>query len=113
MQIPRRKPPVDEKVQHKDDSKLQNPAKKTTANAPSDDADKAMKKHPPTVKRTSGISNPNVTNLVKVPPNSKKLTDASNSWTTLPPSLAKLGKVWLFINTSNMVLLYTSIRDKS
>lgn len=94
MQTPRQKPPVDEKASHKDDSKIQNPARKSTASAPSDDADKAVKKHPPTVKRASGVlSNPNVTNLVKIPPNSKKLTDASNWWTSLPPSLAKLGKV--------------------
>uniref|UniRef100_A0A0A9D3J9 Uncharacterized protein n=1 Tax=Arundo donax TaxID=35708 RepID=A0A0A9D3J9_ARUDO len=70
---PRRKPPVDEKVSHKDDSMTQKAARKSTASAPSDDADKTIKKHPPTVKRTSGVlSNSNVTNLVKIPPNSKK-----------------------------------------
>lgn len=72
---PRRKPQVDEKASHKDDIKIPNPARKSTASAPapSVDADKAMKKHPPTVKRTSGVlSNPNVTNLVKIPPNGKK-----------------------------------------
>ena len=96
MQTPRRKPPVNEKVTHKDDSKIHNPARKSTSSAPAPpvDADKAPKKHPPTLKRTSGgLSNPNVTNLVKIPPNSKKLTDVGNSWASLPPSLAKLGKV--------------------
>jgi hypothetical protein len=94
MQTPRRKTPVDEKVSHKDDSVIQKAARKSTASAPSDDADKAVKKHTPTVKRISGVlGNSNATNLVKVPPNSKKLTDASTSWTSLPPSLAKLGKV--------------------
>jgi hypothetical protein len=92
MQTPRRKSPVDQKVPPKDDS--QKAARKSTASAPSDDADKAAKKHIPTVKRTSGVlGNSNVTNLVKIPPNRKKLTDISTSWTSLPPSLAKLGKV--------------------
>jgi hypothetical protein len=116
MQTPRRKSPVDEKVPHKDDS--QKAARKSTASAPSDDADKAVKKHIPTVKRTSGVlGNSNVTNLVKVPPNSKKLTDISTSWTSLPPSLAKLGKVWLkFIDTINMVLnscFHSSLKDQA
>jgi hypothetical protein len=96
MQTPRRKPPVDEKASHEDDSKIHNPARKSISSAPAPavDVDKAQKKHPPTLKRTSGVlSNPNATNLVKIPPNSKKLTDASNSWASLPPSLAKLGKV--------------------
>ena len=96
MQTPRRKPPVNEKVSHKDDSKIHNPARKSTSSAPAPpvDADKVPKKHPPTLKRTSaGLSNPNVTNFVKIPPHSKKLTDVGNSWASLPPSLAKLGKV--------------------
>ena len=96
MQTPRRKQPVDEKVSHKDDSKIHNLARKSTSSAPTPavDAEKAPKKHPTTLKRPSGVlSNPNATNLVKIPPNSKKLTDASSSWTSLPPSLAKLGKV--------------------
>jgi len=95
---------MDEKVSHRDDSVIQKAARKSTASAPSDDADKTVKKHTP-VKRTSGVlGNSNVTNLVKIPPNSKKLTDASTSWTSLPPSLAKLGKVWQkFIDTIGLV----------
>ena len=105
IQTPRRKSPMDEKVSHRDDSVIQKAARKSTASAPSDDADKTVKKHTPIVKRTSGVlDNSNVTNLVKIPPNSKKLTDASTSWTSLPPSLAKLGKVWQkFIDTIGLV----------
>ena len=108
MQTPRRKSPMDEKVSHRDDSVIQKAARKSTASAPSDDADKTVKKHTP-VKRTSGVlGNSNVTNLVKIPPNSKKLTDASTSWTSLPPSLAKLGKVWQkFIDTIGLVLNFS------
>jgi hypothetical protein len=53
-----------------------------------------VNKHSSPIRRTSGVlSNPNITNLVKVAANNKKLTDANTSWTALPPSLAKLGKV--------------------
>jgi len=114
---PRRKSPMDEKVSHRDDSVIQKAARKSTASAPSDDADKTVKKHTP-VKRTSGVlGNSNVTNLVKIPPNSKKLTDASTSWTSLPPSLAKLGKVWQkFIDTIGLVLnfsLHNILKDQA
>ena len=117
IQTPRRKSPMDEKVSHRDDSVIQKAARKSTASAPSDDADKTVKKHTP-VKRTSGVlGNSNVTNLVKIPPNSKKLTDASTSWTSLPPSLAKLGKVWQkFIDTIGLVLnfsLHNILKDQA
>ncbi|XP_062192079.1 uncharacterized protein LOC133895634 [Phragmites australis] len=90
---PRRKPAAEEKPLHKDDSKIQTPPRKSSASAPPDDSDKGVVKHSSPIRRTSGVlSNPNITNLVKIAANSKKLTDASTSWTALPPSLAKLGK---------------------
>ncbi|VAI34676.1 unnamed protein product [Triticum turgidum subsp. durum] len=113
---PRRKPPVNEKVSHKDDSKIHNPARKSTSSAPAPpvDADKVPKKHPPTLKRTSGgLSNPNVTNLVKIPPNSKKLTDVGNSWASLPPSLAKLGKELLKYRESAQVAAVEAMQEAS
>ncbi|CAD6224234.1 unnamed protein product [Miscanthus lutarioriparius] len=109
---PRRKSLVDEKVPHKDDS--QKAARKSTASAPSDDVDKAVKKHIPTVKRTSGVlGNSNVTNLVKIPPNSKKLTDISTSWTSLPPSLAKLGKELLKYRESAQIAAVEAMQEAS
>ncbi|KAK8460153.1 hypothetical protein SEVIR_2G284700v4 [Setaria viridis] len=111
---PRRKTPVDEKVSRKDDSVIQKAARKSTASAPSDDADKAVKKHTPTVKRTSGVlGNSNATNLVKIPPNSKKLTDASTSWTSLPPSLAKLGKELLKYRESAQMAAVEAMQEAS
>lgn len=93
-QTPRRKPLVEEKPLHKDDSKVQTPPRKSSASAPSDDSEKIVNKPSSPLRRTSGVSsNTNITNLVKIASNSKKLTDASASWTSLPPSLAKLGKV--------------------
>lgn len=38
-------------------------------------------------------------NLVKISVNNRRLTDASVSWTSLPSSLAKLGKVQAFFNS--------------
>lgn len=93
-QTPRRKSVAEEKPLHKDDSKVQTPPRKSSASAPADDSEKAVNKPYSPIRRTSGVlSNPNITNLVKVATNSKKLTDANASWTALPPSLAKLGKV--------------------
>ncbi|CAN6182961.1 unnamed protein product [Urochloa humidicola] len=111
---PRRKSLLDEKVPQKDDSVIQKSARKSTASAPSDDADKAVKKHTPTVKRTSGVlGNSNVTNLVKIPPSSKKLTDASASWTSLPPSLAKLGKELLRYRESAQMAAVEAMQEAS
>ncbi|GJN15570.1 hypothetical protein PR202_gb02493 [Eleusine coracana subsp. coracana] len=90
---PRRKSVAEEKPAPKDDSKIQTPPRKSSASAPSDDSDRVVNKHSSPIRRTSGVlSNPNITNLVKVSSNNKKMTDANTSWTALPPSLAKLGK---------------------
>jgi hypothetical protein len=85
---------AEEKPVHKDDNKIQTPPRKSSASAPSDDSDRVVNKHSSPIRRTSSVlSNPNITNLVKVASNNKKLTDANTSWTALPPSLGKLGKV--------------------
>ena len=95
-QTPRRRPPADEKPTHKDDTKIQTPPRKSTASAPSDDSDRTVNKHLSPIRRSTVVlSNSNMTSLVKIATNSKKLTDPSTSWTSLPPPLAKLGKVWL------------------
>jgi hypothetical protein len=117
MQTPRRKSPVDEKVApHKDDNS-QKAARKSTTSAPASDdaADKAVKKkHIPTAKRTSGgLGNWSVTNLVKIPPSSRKLADVSASWTSLPPSLAKLGKVFAKIHGDNRYRFRNSSKDQA
>ncbi|OAY73906.1 hypothetical protein ACMD2_01261 [Ananas comosus] len=89
---PRRKPPTDEKLPHKEDNKVQSHSKKSTSNSSSEDPDK-LTKRPSIIKRNSESSNSgNLANLVKVVPSSKRLTDSSISWASLPPSLTKLGK---------------------
>uniref|UniRef100_A0A804MPV9 Uncharacterized protein n=1 Tax=Zea mays TaxID=4577 RepID=A0A804MPV9_MAIZE len=114
---PRRKSPVDEKVApHKDDNS-QKAARKSTTSAPASDdaADKAVKKkHIPTAKRTSGgLGNWSVTNLVKIPPSSRKLADVSASWTSLPPSLAKLGKELLRHRESAQIAAVEAMQEAS
>lgn len=96
VQTPRRKSLAEEKPSNKDDSKILTPPRKSSASAPADDSDKVVNnKLSSPIRRTSGVlNNPNVTNLVKVAASNRKLTDASASWTTLPPSLVKLGKVF-------------------
>ncbi|XP_047071121.1 nucleolar and coiled-body phosphoprotein 1-like [Lolium rigidum] len=90
---PRRKPPPDEKLSHKDDTKIQTPPRKSTSSALSDDSDRTINKYLSPIRRSSGVlGNTNMTNLVKIAANNKKLTDPSTSWTSLPPPLAKLGK---------------------
>ncbi|KAL5219970.1 hypothetical protein ABZP36_024683 [Zizania latifolia] len=111
---PRRKPLAEEKPLHKDDSKIQTPPRKSSASAPSDDSDKVVNKHSSPIRRTSGVlSNPNITNLVRIASNSKKLTDASPSWTSLSPSLAKLGKELLKYRDAAQMAAIEAIQEAS
>ncbi|KAF0901110.1 hypothetical protein E2562_037967 [Oryza meyeriana var. granulata] len=111
---PRRKPLAEEKPLHKDDSKIQTPPRKSSASAPSDDSDKIVNKPSSPMRRVSGVlSNPNITNLVKIASNSKKLTDASTSWTALPTSLAKLGKELLKYRDAAQMAAVEAIQEAS
>ncbi|XP_031273548.1 uncharacterized protein LOC116132007 isoform X2 [Pistacia vera] len=77
----------------KEENKFQVSTKKVPANGTLDDQEKSNKLRT-TIGRKSGELNNNGLpgNLVKVPINSKRLTDGSVSWTALPSSLSKLGK---------------------
>ncbi|XP_050212396.1 uncharacterized protein LOC126663608 isoform X2 [Mercurialis annua] len=68
--------------------------KKVTANGNSDDQEKSNKPRTPIGKKSSGdlANNGFPGNLVKVPINSRKLTEGNVTWSSLPFSLAKLGK---------------------
>ncbi|XP_044499772.1 uncharacterized protein LOC123221126 [Mangifera indica] len=68
-------------------------SKKVPANGTVNDQEKSNKTRT-TIGRKSGELNNNGLpgNLVKVPINSRRLTDGSVSWTALPSSLSKLGK---------------------
>lgn len=108
MQVPRIKPPSNEKYLSKEDNKVQTPVKKGTANAALDDSDRSNKQWSSIIKKTQeATNNLNVANLVKFVSNSKRWTDGSVSWASLPPSLTKVGKVCYVIscNMKNFRLL--------
>lgn len=67
--------------------------KKVTVNGNLDDQEKSNKLRASIGKKPSGDNNGFPGNLVKVSINSRKLTDGSVSWSSLPSSVAKLGKV--------------------
>lgn len=71
--------------------------KKVTGNGNSNDQNRADKQRTSLGKKSSGelASNGIPGNMVRVPINSRKLTEASVSWASLPTSLVKLGKVVL------------------
>ncbi|KAF8393757.1 hypothetical protein HHK36_019955 [Tetracentron sinense] len=92
--VPRKKPLTNDKLSSKEDTKVQMPAKKVTANGALDDPDKSNKQRTSVGKKTSAEVAPNGLpgNLVKVVLSNRRLTDGSFSWSSLPSSLAKLGK---------------------
>lgn len=78
----------------KDDSKAQMSIKKMNGNGALDDVEKSNKQRSAVGKKSSEVNNHGLPgNLVKVFLNSKRLTEGSVSWSSLPSSLAKLGKV--------------------
>lgn len=107
MQVPQRKPSTSEKLLLKEDNKVQTPARKSSASSTLEDPDRSNKQPAPVIRRTSEAThNTSFGNLVKVVPGSRKWTDGSVSWASLPFSLAKLGKVW-FISILKYILCMT------
>ncbi|KAL5990855.1 hypothetical protein ACLOJK_011760 [Asimina triloba] len=93
-QTPRRKSIANDKPSSKEENKVQMPAKKGIANGSLDDSDKSSKPKTSVVKKPSEVANSGFPgNLVKVATSNRRLTDGSAPWASLPPSLAKLGKV--------------------
>lgn len=83
----------------KDDRKGQISAKKLNGNGALDDLEKSNKQRSTVGKKSSDVNNHGLPgNLVKVLPNSKRVTEGSVSWSSLPSSLAKLGKVFLLLS---------------
>ena len=68
--------------------------KKVMSNGMLDDQEKPNKPRTYVGKKSGELSNNGALgNLVKVPINSKRLTDGTVSWGSLPSSLSRLGKV--------------------
>ncbi|KAJ1410487.1 hypothetical protein SESBI_21988 [Sesbania bispinosa] len=77
----------------KEDHKTQISIKKGVANGTIEEQEKSSKPRISIGKKSSEVSNTGFPgNLVKVSPNSKKVTDASVQWASLPSSIAKLGR---------------------
>ena len=80
----------------KEENKIQTPTKKNVANGSLDEQDKSNKLRTTAGKKSSEHANNGFPgNLVKVSINSRRLTEGSVSWSSLPSSLAKFGKVKL------------------
>lgn len=96
----------------KEENKAQMSTKRVTTNGDLVDPDKLIKQRTSVGKKTQGdIANHGLPgNLVKVSYSNRRITDASASWTSLPSSLAKLGKVGFFevINLPNQMYLSAS-----
>ncbi|XP_054812070.1 uncharacterized protein LOC129313149 [Prosopis cineraria] len=77
----------------KEEHKAQTSLKKVIANGTPESQEKSSKLRASLGKKSSELSSNGLPgNLVKVSLNSKKVTDASVQWASLPSSLAKLGK---------------------
>ncbi|KAJ6734220.1 hypothetical protein OIU79_001469 [Salix purpurea] len=77
----------------KEENKFQISTKKNVANGSLDEQDKSNKLRTSVGKKSSEHANNGLPgNLVKVSINSRRLTEGSVSWSSLPSSLAKLGK---------------------
>ena len=95
QQVPRRKLPANEKPLLKEENKIQNSSKKGNLTRAVEDPDQLRKHRSPVVKKTADVMNSlNLGNFVKVvPSSSRRWKDGSVSWSSLPSSLAELGKV--------------------
>ncbi|KAK1294928.1 hypothetical protein QJS10_CPA16g00084 [Acorus calamus] len=110
--VPRRKPST-EKLSSKEESKIQVPARKSITNGALDDSDKMNKPRTPVIKKPSDVAHNGIpNNLVKVALN-KRWTDGSLSWTSLPPSLTKLGKEVFKYRDSAQMAAIEAMREAS
>lgn len=77
----------------KEENKIQKSIKKVIGDGTKEEQDKSSKQRNSFGKKSSEAGFPG--NLVKVSINSKKVTDASVQWTSLPSSISKLGRVYI------------------
>lgn len=103
QQVSRRESPTTKKLSLKDETKVQNSSKKGNASIAVNDPDKVRKHRDPVVNKTTDVAySINLGNLVKVVHNSsRRWTDGSVSWASLPSPLAELGKVPISCSSSS------------
>lgn len=79
----------------KEEYKTQTSIKKVVADGNVEEQEKSSKPRKSIGKKSSEVSNSGFPgDLVKFSPKSKKVTDASVQWASLPSSIAKLGRVY-------------------
>lgn len=79
----------------KEEHKTPISTKKVVANGTMEEQEKSSKQRVSVGKKSSEVSNTGFPgNLVRVFPSSRRVTDASVQWASLPSSIAKLGKVY-------------------
>lgn len=76
----------------KEENKIKKSTKKVIGDGTMEEHEKSSKPRNSFGKKSSEAGFPG--NMVKVSINSKKVTDASVQWTSLPSSVAKLGRVY-------------------
>lgn len=78
----------------KEEQKGQTSIKKATTNGTTEEQEKSSKQRTSIGKKSAEVSNSGLLgNLVKVSLSSRKVTDASVPWASLPSSISKLGRV--------------------
>ncbi|KAJ8493510.1 hypothetical protein OPV22_015231 [Ensete ventricosum] len=111
---PRQKSSMDEKLLPKEECKIQSPVTKGITSAAEDDSEKSAKHKTSVVKKSPKSCNSlNLANLVKVVPTSRKRTDDSISWASLPSSLVKLGKELLKYKDAAQLAAVEAIQEAS
>ncbi|OAY37741.1 uncharacterized protein DDB_G0284459 isoform X1 [Manihot esculenta] len=87
--------------------------KKVAANGNLDGQEKSNKQRASVGKKSSGDNNGFPGNLVKVSINSRKLTEGSVSWNSLPSSVAKLGKEVMKLRDSAQTAAIEAMQEAS
>ncbi|KAL5130062.1 hypothetical protein HKD37_12G033224 [Glycine soja] len=91
----------------KEEHKTQTSIKRVIVSGTMEEQEKPSKQRVPVGKKLSEASNNGFPgNLVKVSPNSRKVTDASVPWASLPSSIAKLGRLRVSLGITVRLLPY-------
>ncbi|CAL9075933.1 unnamed protein product [Musa textilis] len=111
---PQHKSSTNEKLLTKKDSKIQTTMKKNNAKAATYDSDRSAKQQPSVIKKSSETATSlNLADFVKVVPTNRKWTDSSVSWSSLPSSLAELGKELLKYRDAAQLAAVEAVQEAS
>lgn len=101
---------VAEKPLPKANSRASPPTKRVNTSGNVDEPDKLSTSRASLVRRSLEVSNGGLpSNLVKIPASRRKLTEVGISWSSLPSSLSKLGKVKLLHQNLYILFFITNL----